>query len=209
MDEIIRKGLLLLLIINPFSQMVYLADLMDQNSGRNFTRIYAIASLTTIAVCVIFAVAGEFIIFDIFQVDLSAMRIFGGLVILGVAYVYIVQGPTGLKLFRGDVTEIAHQIALPLMVGPGVIWMAVTIGESFNFITGFLVITAVFVINAVMVLIYFYAYKHAKGPLELALIKYFAIAMRLNAFMMGAVSVHMIISGVFTYYDHFMSSGGV
>jgi hypothetical protein len=49
------------------------------------------------------------------------------------------------------------------------------------------------------VLAYQWFYRKAKGPIEVALIKYFSIAMRLNALLIGAVSVQMILSGVTDY----------
>lgn len=198
--EMLNDALLMLVIVNPFSQMVYLADLMNRSTEREFIMIYIRATFLTTVICLLFAWAGEFLLFDVFQVNLSAMRIFGGLIILAVAFSYIIRGPQGLRLFRGDVTEIAQQISLPLMVGPGVLWMSVKIGETYNLAFAALIISLVFIANGLSVLIYFFFYKEAKGLLATGMIKYFSIAMRLNAFMMGAVAVNMVISGIAEYF---------
>jgi len=199
-QAMLNDALLMLVIVNPFSQMVYLADLMNRTTEREFIMIYIRATLLTTVICLLFAWAGEFLLFDVFQINLSAMRIFGGLIILAVAFSYIIRGPQGLRLFRGDVTEIAQQISLPLMVGPGVLWMSVKIGETYNLAFAALIISMVFVANGLSVLIYFFFYKEAKGLLATGMIKYFSIAMRLNAFMMGAVAVNMVISGIAEYF---------
>jgi len=199
-QEMLHDALLMLVIVNPFSQMVYLADLMNRSTEREFIMIYIRATFLTTVICLLFAWAGEFLLFDVFQVNLSAMRIFGGLIILAVAFSYIIRGPQGLRLFKGDITEIAQQISLPLMVGPGVLWMSVKIGETYNLAFASLIISLVFIANGLSVLIYFFFYKEARGPIATGMIKYFSIAMRLNAFMMGAVAVNMIISGIAEYF---------
>jgi multiple antibiotic resistance protein len=196
---IAREGLLLLVILNPFAQMVYLANLIADTEDGEFRRIFLCASLLTAVICVLFALTGEFLLSHVFQVSLPAMQIFGGLVILGVAYTYIVRGPEGLRLFRGDITEIAQQVALPIMIGPGLIWMSIRVGRDFSPMTALTIITAVLAVNAACVLAYQWFYRKAKGPIEVALIKYFSIAMRLNALLIGAVSVQMILSGVTDY----------
>jgi small neutral amino acid transporter SnatA (MarC family) len=198
-DPIVREGLLMLVILNPFAQMVYLANLIADTATWEFRRIFIYASVLTAVICVIFALAGEFLLSHVFQVSLPAMQIFGGLVILGVAYTYIVRGPEGLRLFRGDITEIAQQVALPIMVGPGLIWMSIRVGHDFSPPTALAIIAAVLIVNAACVLAYQWFYKMARGPIEVALIKYFSIAMRLNALLIGAVSVQMILSGVTEY----------
>jgi multiple antibiotic resistance protein len=197
----LKDGLLMLVIVNPFSQMVYLVDLMTRSTEREFIMIYIRATFLTTVICLLFAWAGEFLLFDVFQINLSAMRIFGGLIILAVAFSYIIHGPQGLRLFKGDITEIAQQISLPLMVGPGVLWMSVKIGETYNIGVAAIIFPMVFIANAVAVLIYFFFYKEAKGPIASGMVKYFSIAMRLNAFMMGAVAVNMVISGIAEYFN--------
>jgi multiple antibiotic resistance protein len=196
----IHDGLLLLIIINPFSQMVYLSKLMDESTKRDFLIIYFQATLMSLIICVLFAFVGELVLYDIFQVSLSAMRIFGGILILSVAYVFIMRGSEGIKLFQGHVSEIAQQIMLPLMIGPGVIWMCVKIGETYSGPISALIIALGLILNALLVFTYYIFYKDARGVVAVAMKKYFGIIMRLNAFMMGAVSVEMILSGIHDYF---------
>jgi small neutral amino acid transporter SnatA (MarC family) len=207
LEDMVRDGLLLLVIVNPFGHMVYLADLMNQSTHREFLRIYLSGALFGLLICLFFALVGEFVLFQVFHVSIAAMRIFGGMIILSVAYTYIVHGPNGLRLFRGEVSEIAQRIALPLTVGPGVIWMSIRIGKTYAHLPMTLIITSALAANALLVLTYFWFFKKAKGPLELAMIKYFAIAMRLNALIIGAISIDMILSGISEYYTTLTATG--
>ena len=196
---VLDDALLMLVIVNPFAQMVYLADLMSDSTPMRFRAIILMASLLTFIICFLFALVGETLLFDVFQVSLPAMRIFGGLIIFGVAYSYIVSGPQGLRLFRGDVSEIAQQVALPLMVGPGVIWIAIRIGKTHMTPEAALIIGGVLAVNLGALLAYHWFYTRARGRFELALIKYFAMLMRLNALLIGAVAVEMVLSGLSQY----------
>lgn len=192
-------ALLMLVIVNPFAQMVYLADLMADSTPMRFRAIIIMASILTFVICFFFALVGESLLFDVFQVSLPAMRIFGGLIIFGVAYSYIVTGPQGLRLFRGDISEIAQQVALPLMVGPGVIWLAIRIGKLHPTPIAASVIGGALAVNLGAVLAYHWFYTRARGRIELALIKYFSMMMRLNALLIGAVAVEMVLSGLSQY----------
>ncbi|MFC1586911.1 MarC family protein [Planctomycetota bacterium] len=195
----LKDGILMLVILNPFAQMLYLSDLMNDVPSRQFRKIFVSATLLTTGICILFAGIGEYLLYEVFQVSLPAMRIFGGLIIFSVAYSYIIRGPEGLRLFKGDVSEIAQQITLPLMVGPGIIWISIKIGKSYILTYSSVIIFMVMFINCIFVLFYQLFLKKAKGPVEIAIIKYFAIAMRLNALMIGAVSVDMVLSGIAEY----------
>lgn len=192
----LRDLLLFLVILNPFAQMVYLGPLMEDSSRAKFRRIYFYASIISLCICALFCVSGEFLLREVFQVSMSAMQVFGGLVILGVAYAYIVRGPEGIRLFRGEVAEVAQQIALPLIIGPGVLWMSIRTGQHHTTAVGLGLILVAMVINLLSVYLFHFFYAQSSGKREIGLRKYFSIAMRVNALLMGAVAVQMILAGL-------------
>lgn len=192
----LNDALLMLVIVNPFAQMLYLSNLMNQTTTREFTGIFIQGTIMTMLICLLVAFVGEILLFRIFQVSLPAMRIFGGLINLQLTHAYIMGGPEGIKLFRGDVTHLAQQIALPIMVGAGVVWVSMRIGEAHPPPLVIAIICSVLLLNAVLVLGYQMAFKNARGSGETLLVKYFGIAMRFNALLIGAVSIEMIIGGI-------------
>lgn len=197
----LNDGLLMLVIINPFAQMLYLSQLMNQVSAREFAAIFLQGTILTLTICLTCAFLGEFILFKMFQVSLPAMRIFGGLVNLTLSYSYVMKGPEGIKLFRGDVTQLAQQIALPVMVGAGVVWVSMKIGQSHTPPITIVIIATVLAINGLMVLGYQGVFKNVQGRLEMLLVKYFGVAMRFNALLIGAVSIEMILGGIRDYMN--------
>lgn len=195
----LNDGLLMLVIINPFAQMLYLSNLMNQVSTREFGAIFLQGSLLTLTICLLCAFLGEFILFKMFQVSLPAMRIFGGLVNLTLSYSYVMKGPEGIKLFHGDITQLAQQIALPVMVGAGVVWVSMRIGQTHTPPATVLIIASALLINGLMVLGYQAIFNNVHGRIEMLLVKYFGVAMRFNALLIGAVSIEMILGGIRDY----------
>jgi len=193
----VRDSLLLLVMLNPFATMLYLTELMRERSVREFSEIYAKASIFTFVILIFFAITGDWILDEVFQVSLPAVRIFGGITIFMAAYTYIMHGPEGIKLFKGDVTTIAQHIALPFLVGPGAIWVSISIGRAYNLAIGSLLIVLPILFNALVVAIYFMMIKGATRRRTITrILNYFQMGMRLNALLIGAVSIQMMLSGI-------------
>ena len=174
---------------------------MNERPSEEFFNIFGRATIFTLGICLLFAWSGDFLLRDVFQVSLPAVQVFGGLIISTVAFTFILRGPEGIKLFRGDVTEIAQQITLPLLVGPGVIWISITIGQTHSILIAIAIISSVLFINILLVFAYQRLLKGAKGRIKMMILKYFAMAMRLNALMIGAVSIDMILTGIHKFIN--------
>lgn len=197
----LEDWMLMLAIINPFAQMLYLTPLMRDTEFRQFYRILLEGVAMTYAVCLGCAFLGEWLLFEFFQVRLASMRVFGGLINLQLAWMYVMKGPEGVKLFSGSVTELAQQIALPIMIGAGVIWVTMRIGRVHPPWATAVIIFAALSVNLAAILTYHFLLTATTGPLGLAVIKYLGMAMRLNALLIGAVSVEMILGGILEFFQ--------
>ena len=193
---ILSDALLMLVIMNPFAQMLYLSDLMNRTSTREFGLILTQGVLMTFAICLTCAFLGQLILFRIFQISLPELRVFGGLVNLHLTYSYVMRGPEGIKLFSGSITEVAQQIAMPIMVGAGVVWICMRIGERHHPVVTVAVIGTIVTTNGLLIFGYQQLFRKVTGRLEQLLIKYFGIAMRFTALLVGALSIQMILSGI-------------
>lgn len=191
--------LLMLVIMNPFAQTLFLSPLMSKIDGRQFVRVLGEGAGFTFLICMLCAVVGEFILFRMFQVTLPAMRVFGGLINLHLAWAYVLKGPSGVKLFRGDVAELAQQIAMPVMVGAGVVWVSIRIGRMHDMVSTTVIIAAAIAVNCLLIEAYRLLLTRSRGRWERIIPKYFGMAMRFNALLAGAVSVQMILGGVLEF----------
>lgn len=196
MHSITHDVLLMMVMLNPFATMLFLTELINERTEREFSNIFSKASIFTFAILLLFAMTGDFVLSVIFQVSLPAVRIFGGIIIFMVAFSYIMKGPEGIKLFRGNLTEIAQKITLPFMVGPGTIWVAIDIGVRQNVAIASTVFLIALAINAIIMLTYMMVIKHSSGPVTTRLLSYFQMLMRVNALLIGAVSIEMILTGI-------------
>ncbi len=192
----LKLFLYLLVMVNPFSQVLYVWELMKQMTFNEFASTYWRAGLLSFGVFVFFALTGEFLFEEIFQVRLDAMRIFGGLVILLISFRYFTDGSGSNLLFRGKAEDLSPHISLPFQVGPGTIWVSILIGQSQTVPFALLTLASVVFLNFCLVVIVHYFVQDLERYRETMISKYFGILMRTNALFVGAIAVEMILTGI-------------
>jgi multiple antibiotic resistance protein len=183
-------------ILNPFSQTLFLWDLMKSRTSSEFAGIYGRASLLSLGVYALFAVTGEYLFVNVFQVRIDAFRIFGGLIVFIVSVRYFTHGGGSAQFFQGDVTELATSISIPFMVGPATIWTSILIGRNLATPYDIAVIAAVLLLNFSIVALtqrVVSGLGEARGSMLGA---YFTILMRTSALFIGAIGIEMILSGL-------------
>ena len=134
----------------------------------------------------------------VFQVRLASLQIFGGIIMLFIAFQYIIKGPGSNQLFKGDISEMAPNISLPYMIGPGTIWVSILIGRKFNTVLCLSMIASVLLINFVFLLLYHQLHYRLRKKGNTIVTKYFSILMRTNALFIGAIAIEMLVTGIET-----------
>ncbi|MBI39827.1 MAG: hypothetical protein CMF59_09520 [Leptospiraceae bacterium] len=193
---VLDQFLLMLVIINPFAQVLYLAELMNELSFKDFFRVHMRATFISLVIFLVFTFFGRGLLQHVFQVQLASLQVFGGIIMLFIAFRYISQGPGSNLLFRGDISEMAPQISLPYMVGPGTIWVAILLGELYSPLISTGIIAGVLAVNFLFVVLVCLIFERVSGMRETRLGKYFAILMRTNALFIGAIAMEMVVTGL-------------
>lgn len=198
MDEFpaLRLAAYFFVILNPFSQTLFLWDLMKSRRSREFAAIYGRASLLSLGVYALFAVTGEFLFVSVFQVRLDAFRIFGGLIVFLVSVRYFTHGSGSAQFFRGEATELATSISIPFMVGPATIWTSILIGRLLPTPLDVAVIAAVLGLNFAIVVAAQRLVARMDQARDNLLGAYFTILMRTSALFIGAIGIEMILAGI-------------
>ena len=191
-----RLAIYFFIILNPFSQVLFLWDLMNTLTLRQFAGVYARASLLSWGVYALFALTGEFLFVEVFQVSIEAFRIFGGLIVFLIALRYFTQGGGSNQFFRGEPAEMATSIAIPFMIGPATIWVSILIGRGFAFPFDILQIAGVLLLNFLLVVLAQRLIAPLKGARDSLAGAYFTILMRTSALFIGAIGVQMILTGL-------------
>ena len=193
----IKLVLALVVLLNPFALFIYLKEVMEKLSHRDFVRVLLKATLTSFFICLLFAFFGETIFIDIFSIHFESFRMFGGIVLFSFAFLFVVRGHKSMIVAKESLDELANELAVPFMVGAGVISVSVLIGHKSNYITSTLQIAAGLGANLLVILIL----KKLKdlmssGSARLIFDKFMAVLMRLLGFMLGAIGIDMIITSV-------------
>ena len=183
-------------VLNPFSQALFLWDLMRSSENRTFAGIYTRASLLSLGVYALFALTGEFLFIEVFQVRIEAFRIFGGLIVFLISVRYFTHGGGSAQFFQGRPSEIASSISIPFMVGPATIWISIVIGRSIPTPFDVLTIAAVLGVNLLIVCLAQILIKNLDGSRDSLLGSYFTILMRTSALFIGAIGIEMILAGL-------------
>ena len=192
----LRLAAYFFVILNPFSQVLFLWGLMTSMSWREFAGIYARASLLSFGVYALFALTGDMLFREVFQVRVDAFRIFGGLIVFIISLRYFTQGGGSAQFFQGKATELATSISIPFMVGPATIWVSMEIGRTLAAPLDVLLIGAVLAVNFVIVTVAQLFLSRMKRHTESLVGAYFTILMRTNALFIGAIGIEMILAGL-------------
>ncbi|MBN1589342.1 MAG: MarC family protein [Pirellulales bacterium] len=194
--KLARSTVAFIAILNPFALSLYLASLMDDLERRQFFSVLFQASLISLVVFVLFAWCGEPLLVDFLAVQPAALRVFGGLIFVVVAYNYVTQGYKATVFLRGDLDGLPSSIALPFMIGAGTITQAILTGKRHELLPAVLIITCTLVVCFVIVAAFKIVRDHMSGPRERVFLRYVNILARLNGLIIGAISIDMIAEGL-------------
>ena len=192
----LHLGAYFFVILNPFSQVLFLWELMRSMTWREFMAVYGRASLLSFGVYALFALTGDYIFVEVFQVRTDAFRIFGGLIVFIISLRYFTQGGGSAQFFRGEATELATSISIPFMVGPATIWVSILIGRNMTTPLDILLIAVVLLLNFAIVCVAQRVLAKVGENRESLLGAYFTILMRTNALFIGAIGIEMILAGL-------------
>ena len=148
-----------------------------------------------------FLISGDFIFKQILNINFEAFRIFGGIIIFSIAYLFIIRGKKGVFQLRINLDELASEIALPFLVGAGTISLTILLGNKFSITIGALLLILILTINFFSILLLKKLRDRIKlKKFKIAFDKNMEILLRLNGFFIGAIGINMIIRGVNTLY---------
>ncbi len=191
---------LFLTLLNPFALFIYVLPL-KQNLGLGpFINIMARASLISYAIFVFFSFIGYSLFTDVLRINFESFRIFGGLVMIGFALSFILQGKESMITIRGELSRIAAQVALPFMVGAGTITISILMGEALTKTGAIFGIAVVMLINFLVVISLAVFRYRMRQRFRTVFDKNLEILLRVNGFFVGAFGVDFVVTGIQTFF---------
>jgi len=198
MEQVIKAGTLLFVLLNPLLMSVYLVDVIRETRLIQFSQIMLRASITSAAAFLMFGWLGDFVFTDVFHVRFSSFLVFGGILFLLIGVRMMLTGSAALVPMQGgEPSRVAGAIALPFMIGPGTISASVIIGKRLQDPVSVLFAIVIAVTVATVSLIALKAlHDLVQKKKEELLERYLDIAGRVIAMFIGTYAIEMIMRGV-------------
>lgn len=197
----IKEFISFLVLQNPIALFIYLSPIMNDLNNKDFLKVLFKASLISFVIYAAFIITGNFVFEKILMIDYDAFRIYGGIVLFSLSYLYIVRGSKGFITMKEDLDDLASEIALPFMIGAGTIYLSIVMGKNIGRVNGFLVMVLVMVINYLTIVGLKYVKDNiSKKKFRIAFDKNLQIFMRINGFFIGAIGIDMIVKGIQNFF---------
>jgi multiple antibiotic resistance protein len=190
-----------LVLLSPFALFLYLRPVMKELSNKDFIKVLLKATIISFIIFFIFLASGDIIFRHILNINFESFRIFGGIIIFSIAYLFIMKGQKAFFHLRGSLDDLAAEIALPFLVGAATISLAILMGERFSVGMGSVLLSIILGVNFFSILFLKYLRDRIeKKKLKVAFDKNMEVLLRLNGFFIGAIGINMIIRGIDTLY---------
>lgn len=198
MEQIIKAGTLLFVLLNPLLMSVYLVDVIRETRLTLFSQIMLRASITSVAAFLLFGWLGDVVFTDVFHVRFSSFLVFGGIIFLLIGVRMMLTGSAALvPLQGGEPSRVAGAIALPFMIGPGTISASVIIGKRLQEpVSVFFAIVIAVTLSTVSLIALKVLHDLVQKKKEELLERYLDITGRVIAMFIGTYAVEMIMRGV-------------
>nr|WP_283804755.1 MarC family protein [Limisalsivibrio acetivorans] len=188
---------LFITILNPIALFLYLAPLREDLDEKVFLAVLLKATIISLMINLFFTFSGVYFFDNVLKIYFDSFRIFGGIVMISFALMSIIQGKKGFITIKGSLDDLASEIALPFLTGPGIISVCVIIGATATKINALLVnVLGLAFAYAVIVGLLYIRYHINSRRIKTAFDKLLTIFMRINGFILGAFGVDMIIKGL-------------
>lgn len=190
-----------LVLLSPFALFLYLRPVMKELSHRDFINLLFKATSISFVIFFVFLLSGDFVFRQVLSINFESFRIFGGIIIFSIAYLFIMKGQKAFFHLKGSLDDLAAEIALPFLVGAATISLTILMGNRFSPVLGSLLLILILSINFFSILFLKYLRDRIKEKkLKVAFDKNMEILLRLNGFFIGAIGINMIIHGINTLY---------
>jgi multiple antibiotic resistance protein len=186
----LETSLYFLALINPASKVLLLSSAEPAYSRKQLFNISAKSTFIALAILLVLAVAGYFILKKIFHVEIYSLQVAGGTILFLIGLTAVRKGHFYEQdIIGGDDISIVP-LAAPLIAGPGTITAAISFSSTHGIKMTVLSLTVAVMANFVIMLTSLWLGKmlkklHLIGPL-----------IRITGLVVAAVAVQMVLTGL-------------
>lgn len=198
MHILINCVLALIALINPVSKVFILSVLSESASEEETRKVSIKATFVALVILLSFAFAGNFLLKNIFQVEIYAFQIIGGLVLVFRGFQALNKG----VFFELDVKQKLEDasivpLASPMIAGPATLTAAVTFPEHYG-----LGVSLVAIVISLGVNLLFMLFARKIGN---AIKKYNLIGaiIRITGLIVATIGMQLMLNGISIYIKTF------
>lgn len=196
MDAFNKIFLMLFVLLNPFTMSIYLIELVKAFDFPKFARVLLWASAMSLIVFIAFALSGEALFEDVFQVRFFSFQIFGGITFLIIGIRLILGSGPSVGALRPDAEHLSGAVAMPFIVGPGTISASVLAGTRLDPVMACSAIVLALTVAVVAILAFKLIHDYVRQYNESFLQRYTEVAGRITALFTGSFAVDLIVRGI-------------
>ncbi len=191
-----------LVLLNPFALFIYLNPVAEDLRKKQYLEVLLKAGGLSLIIFLMAALFGKLIFENLLFIDFSSFKIFGGIVIVVYALIFIVQGRRSFFILKGTLDDLAAEIALPFMVGAATVSLCIIIGNRFGSLKASMIITGSMLAHIGLVfLLTILKYKLLKKSMKVVFDKTMVMLLRLNGFIVGAIGTNLIVAGIREFFS--------
>lgn len=195
METFVKAAWLLFLLLNPFLMSVYLMALIRDLDRQTFSLVMRRAHLVSFVVFGSFAVLGDRLFTQVFNVRFASFLIFGGIVFLLIGVRSVFSGTLVLLETRGAPAHLAGAVAMPFMIGPGTVSASVFAGAQQAWPLALAAVATALIASYVAIVLFKRLLDGARRRDESLVQGYIEVTGRIVALFTGTYAIEMILRG--------------
>lgn len=189
-SHLIENTIYFLALINPPSKILLLCSKTPPFSKKELFKLSLKSTLAALAILLILTTAGNFILTDIFQVQIYSLSVAGGIILFVIGFNAVRQGTFYEEKDAQKITDMSIiPLAAPLIAGPGTMTAAISFASMHGVPITLICIMIALFINMILMLLSaqigkFLEWTNTTGPL-----------IRITGLIVTAVATQMIFTG--------------
>ncbi len=195
--EIAKSTVQLFAIVNPIGSIPIFLQITSQMERRQRQRAFRTGVLSALAILLIFIVAGERILTDFFQIQLTDLMAAGGLLLLIIAIDHLIFGALAKGVLTGEQQDADHigavPIACPILAGPGAMMSVLLTNSQHGFMAAALTVLVVMGITTVILTFIDSIYRFLGKTVCTVLSKILCL-------FIAAIGLRLLMQGLATYF---------
>jgi multiple antibiotic resistance protein len=178
-------------LINPLSKVFFLASSFGSEKRSSVVRLSLQSTLVAFLILVSFALAGNFILRQVFHAELYSFRIVGGVVLLYSGFRALLKGAFFETPAKHKLTEYSIvPLASPLIAGPATITAVISFTAESGYVFTMTATAVALGVNLVFMLFAFVLFRGLKH------FNLTAAFIRVTGLVVSVMSMQMILSGL-------------